>query len=222
MDRRLQSLLGERQRLEQLQQQLVQIQARNSDIASQLRRLPFDELRQNAELRGQLGSLSQQQSRAKVEVGYTLTAPVDGRVTALQISPGRNIDARMPLMAILPDDAHFRVQLFAPSKAAGFIRIGQAVRISYDAFPYQKFGTFAGVITAVSRTAYAPSEIDVPLKLEEPVYPIEVKLADQISPASARLLPLQSGMTLNGTIILERRSFLDWILQPINAVQKRI
>jgi len=221
MDQRRQSLLAERQRAEQLKQQLVQLATRRNETAAQLRRLPMDELRQKAELQGELGSLVQQRSRASVDVGYTILSPVDGRVTALQASPGRSVDPRVPLLSVLPHRSNFRVQLFAPSKAVGFIRMGQQVRISYDAFPYKQFGTFAGTIASISRTAYAPGEIDAPVKIEEPVYLLRVRLANEMVPAFNSPLPLQSGMTLQGTVILERRSFVDWLLQPLNSVRKR-
>lgn len=221
MDQRRQSLLAERQRAEQLKQQLVQLATRRNETAAQLRRLPLEELRQNAELQGELGSLVQQRSRASVDVGYTILSPVDGRVTALQASPGRSVDPRVPLLSVLPHRLNFQVQLYAPSKAVGFIRVGQRVRISYDAFPYKQFGTFAGTIASISRTAYAPGEIDVPLKIEEPVYLLRVRLANETVPAFNSPLPLQSGMTLQGTVILERRSFVDWLLQPLNSVRKR-
>lgn len=221
MDQRRQSLLAERQRAEQIKQQLVQLATRRNETAAQLRRLPMDELRQRAELQGELGSLFQQRSRARVDVGYTILSPVDGRVTALQASPGRSVDPRVPLLSVLPQRSTFHVQLYAPSKAVGFIRVGQQVRISYDAFPYKQFGTFAGTIASISRTAYAPGEIDVPVKIEEPVYLVRVRLTNETVPAFNSPLPLQSGMTLQGTVILERRSFVDWLLQPLNSVRKR-
>lgn len=221
MDRRRQSLLAERQRAEQIKQQLVQLATRRNETVAQLRRLPMDELREKAQLQGELGSLFQQRSRARVDVGYTILSPVDGRVTALQASPGRSVDPRVPLLSVMPQRSVFQVQLYAPSKAVGFIRVGQQVRISYDAFPYKQFGTFAGTIASISRTAYAPGEIDVPVKIEEPVYLIRVRLANETVPAFGRPLPLQSGMTLQGTVILERRSFVDWLLQPLNSVRKR-
>lgn len=221
MDRRRQSLLAERQRAEQIKQQLVQLATRRNETVAQLRRLPMDELREKAALQGELGSLFQQRSRARVDVGYTILSPVDGRVTALQASPGRSVDPRVPLLSVMPQRSVFQVQLYAPSKAVGFIRVGQQVRISYDAFPYKQFGTFAGTIASISRTAYAPGEIDVPVKIEEPVYLIRVRLANETVPAFGKPLPLQSGMTLQGTVILERRSFVDWLLQPLNSVRKR-
>lgn len=66
-----------------------------------------------------------------------------------------------------------------------------------------------------------PRELGVPLKIEEAVYRIEVTPATQGVQAFGETLPLQPGMTLTASLILDRRSFGDWLLQPLNAVLKR-
>lgn len=221
-DRRRQSLMAESQRLEQIVQQLVQLDSRRDELTVQLRRLPSDQRSRRAEFQEQLNAIALQQSRAKVEVGYSIVAPIDGRVTALQVAPGRNIDPRLPVMVIVPKTGDFRIRLFATSKAVGFLRSGQPVNISFDAFPYKQFGTFKGEIVSVSHSAYSPNEIDAPVGTDQAVYPIEVRLNGRIVSAGGRPLLLQAGMTLSANVILERRSFLDWLLQPLNAVKKRI
>lgn len=40
----------------------------------------------------------------------------------------------------------------------------------YDAFPYQRFGSFKGTVRSISRVALDPRQIDAPFKIEEPVY----------------------------------------------------
>jgi membrane fusion protein len=95
------------------------------------------------------------------------------------------------------------------------------VRLLYDAFPYQRFGSFTGRIARVSRTAMDPRELNVPLKIEEPVYRIEVTPGAQTVEAYGESLPLQPGMSLTASLILERRSFLDWLLTPLRAVKNR-
>lgn len=111
--------------------------------------------------------------------------------------------------------------LFAPSRAIGMARPGQEVRLMYDAFPYQRFGSFSGRIVAISRAVLAPDEVDAPVKLQEPVYEIHVALDRQHVEAFGQALALQPGMTLNADVVLDRRSFLDWLLEPIRAVRNR-
>ena len=46
-------------------------------------------------------------------------------------------------------------ELFAPSRAVGFVADGDEVRLRYAAFPYQKFGHARGTVVAVSATTVA-------------------------------------------------------------------
>lgn len=221
MERREQALLAQRERLEQLTQQRTQLEARKAETEAQLGLLPIETARKAAEMRGQLFAVSQQQAHARVEVDYTVVAPVDGRVTAIQGTVGRSVDQRAPIMAIVPDKSKFEAEIFAPSRSAGFIRPGQEVRVMYDAFPYKQFGSFPGRIVSVSSATMAPAELDLPFKSDEPVYRVRLSLERQSIVTVRERLPLQSGMTLSANVILERRSFLDWLLEPLNALRKR-
>ena len=91
----------------------------------------------------------------------------------------------------------------------------------YDAFPFQRFGSFGGRIVSISRTVLGPNEIDAALPIKEPVYRLRVAVPDQTIAGYGEVVPLQPGMTLQANIVLERRSFLSWLLQPLNAVLKR-
>ena len=126
-------------------------------------------------------------------------------------------------MTIVNADARMVAELYAPSRAIGFTRVGQEVRLMYDAFPFQRFGSFAGRISTISRTVLAPNEVDAPIQgqMREPVYRIRVQIAAQSIQAFGEQIPLQPGMTLAANIVLDRRTFLEWLLDPINAVRNR-
>ena len=160
-------------------------------------------------------------SRLKSEGGYALNAPIAGRVTAIQTAVGRIAGGPVPLMAIVPLDGVVNANIYAPSRAIGFVRPGQEVRLLYDAFPYQRFGSFSARIKTVSRVVLSQNELDAPLKIDEPVYRVTAQLDDRQVNAFGEMVPLQPGMMLTANIILDRRSFLDWLLTPFNAVGKR-
>lgn len=222
MERRQQNLLSQRQQIEQMAQQVVQLQAKHADLEAQLRQLPLEGARRTAELSAQLNGLAEERSRMSVDVGYTIIAPMDGRVTSLQASEGRTFDSRVPLMTIIPKAAALEAQLYVPTRSVGFIRHRQRVRIMYDSFPYKQFGSFSGTVNGISRASLVPEEIDAALRIEEPVYPVRVTLDSQSVTAFDRSMPLQLGMTLTASVLLEKRSFLDWLLEPLNAVRKRL
>jgi len=166
-------------------------------------------------------TLAQQRARLQGERAYVLTAPIAGRVAALQTAAGRTVDASVPLMEILPEGSALQALIYAPTRAIGFVRPGQEVRLLYDAFPYQRFGSFSGRIVSVSRVVIDPRQLAAPLAIEEPVYRVEVAPDAQGVAAFGEHMPLQPGMTLTANIILERRSFLDWLLAPVRAVLRR-
>ena len=114
-----------------------------------------------------------------------------------------------------------RAQVYVPSRAIGFVRPGQEVRLLYDAFPYQRFGSFDGRIVAVSRTVIDPRQLAAPLTVQEPVYRVDVAPFGQAVLAYGERQPLQAGMTLTASLVLDHRSFLDWLLTPLNAVMRR-
>jgi membrane fusion protein len=202
-------------------QQLSELAERESQANADLGKLPIDHAQKMAELQGTLYTLDQHRIDAEGAKGYTITAPITGRVTALQTAAGRNVDSRLPIFSIVPSNARMVATLFAPSRAIGLARLGQPVRLMYDAYPYQHFGSYGGRIVSIARTVLAPTEVDTSLKIEEPVYEVKVALDDQSIRGFGQQLALQPGMTLHADIVLDRRSFLSWLMEPLEAVRRR-
>src|SRR5262249_15069423 len=105
--------------------------------------------------------------------------------------------------------------LFFPTRAFGFVRPGQQVRILYDAFPYQKFGTYGGRVTKVSHTILTSSDSTGPIILKEPAYRVTVALERSDVDAYGLKVPLQPDMLLRADVILEQRSLMRWLLDPL-------
>lgn len=64
-----------------------------------------------------------------------LRAPIAGRVTALTARVGQPPSPQSQLMAIAPIGAKLRAELAVPSAAISFVKPGQEVRLTIDAFP---------------------------------------------------------------------------------------
>ncbi len=84
-----------------------------------------------------------------------IRAPIAGRVSSLQATVGKPADPRQLQLSIVPDGSTLQAELFVPTRARGFVRPGQEVRILYDAFPYQRYGTHRGQVDDVSQTVLA-------------------------------------------------------------------
>ena len=221
VERRRGEYLAAQQQLEQLNQQRAQIITQIAGLRSDTARLPIDLQTKSGELDNEIQNLRQRLSEGSSARDYVVTAPISGRISALQTGVGRLANPALPLMSILPDGARLGAELLVPSRAAGFVREGQRVRLLYEAFPYQRFGSFGGTIERVSRTVLTPEQVDAPIKLAESVYRLHVRLDAQAIRAFGERFALQPGMTLTAHIQLERRSFIDWFLEPLRAVQAR-
>ncbi|MEL6237745.1 MAG: HlyD family efflux transporter periplasmic adaptor subunit [Pseudomonadota bacterium] len=220
-ERRRQTLLSSQQNLAALEQRLTESLSAASQARSELAASTIDTQQGISQIQDTLQSLSAEQARLEGEQSYVVTAPIAGRVTALATGEGKATANGRPLMVIVPPDARLTAELYAPTRAVGFVEPGKEARLLYDAFPYQRFGSFGGEITSISRVAVDPRETDIPFPFEEPVYRVKVALDRQTIEAFGEPAPLQPGMTLQANIVLERQSFLGWILQPLNAVLNR-
>jgi membrane fusion protein len=146
---------------------------------------------------------------------YVVRAPIAGRVSALQATVGQPADPRRLQLSIVPEGGTLQAELFVPTRAVGFVRTGQEVRILYDAFSYQHFGTHRGRIVRVSQTILTPGDATGPVALAEPAYRVTATLERQTVDAQGEAMPLQPDMLLRADIILDRRPIMEWILGPL-------
>jgi membrane fusion protein len=140
-------------------------------------------------------------------------------VSSLQASLGQAADPQRLQLQIVPGDSALQAELFVPARAIGFVKVGQDVRILYDAFPYQHYGAYHGRIVRVSQTVLTGSDIATPVTLREPAYRAIVALDRPDIDAFGTQIPLQPDMLLRADVILERRTLMDWILTPLRSAR---
>lgn len=215
-------LLELQQSLGVLQQRRLGLERDSSEILARINEIPLDVTASEANSAATLAQLNQRRVDVQVRSEYVVRSEVSGRVAALPVRQGQAISTGAAIAVIVPAGSHLEAELYVPSRAAGFIREGQGVRLSYQAFPHQRFGVGHGVVTSVSRTVLAPSEVAIPgLSVEEPVFRVQVRLAQASVEAYGESVPLQAGMLLTADVIIDRRSLLEWLLDPIYAVGRR-
>lgn len=207
--------------LQQSDQQIAQqIEVKQGEMETYRLRLEGAPVRQQtalAELRAGLSSLRAQLAQVAGQGSLVLKAPVDGRIAALPVSGGQSMRPQQLAVSLLPRGGRLEAELFAPTRAAGFIQMGQTVRLQFDAFPYQRFGIVEGEIVSVSRTIFEPAELPVSLNVQSPVYRILVRISAQHFDAYGESFPLQAGMTLSAHIIQEERKLWQVLLEPLLA-----
>lgn len=148
-------------------------------------------------------------------------APSAGIVSGLLVREGQTISMNNPLLNIVPRAGVFFVELLIPSRAIAFVNRGATVKIRFDAYPYQKFGTFDGVVENIARTTVLPTDKRFRVPISEPVYLASAKLVSQSVLVDGEPQPLQSGMTLTADIVRDERRILEWVFDPlIGAAEK--
>ena len=223
--RREEAELALRQEVASARGRARSLEAQIRELTARRARLPFDQAQQRSQLEAALASLAQRRAQAEASRGYELRAPISGRVSAVQAALGQSLDQYRPLMTLTPSGARLTAEVYVPSRAIGFIKAGQKVRLLYDAFPYQRFGAAQGTVEAVSATVLLPQEVNAALRTEEirePVYRVTVRLIRQDMLAFGQVMELSAGMALTADIILEKRSFAEWLFEPILAIRGRL
>jgi membrane fusion protein len=213
------SVLELRQVLSNIDQQISAKQNQLTETRSVLVQLPTMMAQKVQSLRNDLSAAEQRISEINGRNAYVIRSPVTGRVTTLQAREGQSADPQRLQLEIIPSDSVLQAELFVPSRAIGFVEPGQSVRILYDAFPYQHFGTYRGEVLEVSQTILTSADAGGPIKLNEPAYRVIAALERPDVDVYGRKLALQPDMLLKADIVLERRSLLSWFTRPLQSVR---
>jgi membrane fusion protein len=216
---REETLLEQRQALLSLNQQVMIRKGQLSEVKFNLDQLPFVQSDKIQSLRNELSATEQRSAEVGGRRAYIVRAPIGGRVSLLQASTGQVADPRRLQLQIVPGDSPLQAELFIPVRAIGFVEVGQDVRILFDSFPYQRFGTYHGRITKVSQTVLLTSDVEAPVAPKEPTYAATVALDRPDVVANGRRIPLQPDMSLKADIILEKRTLVDWIVSPLRHLR---
>lgn len=190
-----------------------------------LQLLPQETANALNQMQSRLSELAQQAAQLQGERAQVITATRAGIVNNLQASEGQYVSREnaAPLLTLSDGASPLLAHLLIPVRAAGFIEPGQVVDIRYDAFPFQKFGLYQGRIERAARTPLLPGELlNSPVQLQEPVYRVEVRLAEQNVHAYGHRIPLKPGMTLVADIELAERRLWQWLLEPIYSIRGRL
>jgi HlyD family secretion protein len=152
-----------------------------------------------------LNEIDSQISQTKLSLRYEeVTAPSNGTVFDLQAhTPGFVANTSQPLLKIVPDDV-LTAKVFITNRDIGFVKEGMNVDVRIDSFPFSEFGDVKGKLLSVGSDALPPDQ-------NHPFYrfPATVQLERQSLLVNGRVVPLQSGMSLNANIKVRSRSVIS-------------
>lgn len=217
-------LLDQQQRLAELQR-IASVSRRDLATAqADARDLQVQAQRDAGALRRDAAEIEQDLTENESRRELLVRAPQAGTVTAIRATIGQNVAASAALASLLPAGAQLEAEIYAPSRAIGFIRPGMAVLLRYQAYPYQKFGQHKAHVYEVASTSLRPDEMAGPGSsgAAEPVYRIRLRLDRQSVQAYGKSMPLKSGMLVDASVLLEQRRLYEWVLEPLFSISGRM
>ncbi|MGD8832366.1 MAG: HlyD family efflux transporter periplasmic adaptor subunit [Pseudomonadales bacterium] len=142
-----------------------------------------------------------------------ILAPVSGVVTQVTFNqPGDKVQANTPLINIAPESSRKVLKVNILESDRAFLEVGQAVKMKFAAFPYQRHGFVDGTLEYISPTT-RPSSPGAP-----PVYEGHVSLEKESIEARGENWPLRYGMSAVAEVVVRKRRVIDMALDPLRGL----
>jgi hemolysin D len=141
-------------------------------------------------------------------------APISGVVTEVPLTQrGDKVQSSQPLVNIAPSDTQRILQIQIPENERGFLQVGQSVKVKFNAFPYQTYGSVAGRLDYISPAVVQGKE-GAP-----PTYEGKVQLERETIETTNGDVLLRYGMGGAAEIVVRKRRVIDLALEPFRSVR---
>jgi membrane fusion protein, epimerase transport system len=199
-----------RSELARAQQRMLDIDLRVSAMQGEYRQQASDQLKVAT---ARLSEIEQEQRKSvDASVRQVITAPASGEVIGLKYPvPGAVIPPRETIADIVPDDTRLVTEARIRPDDINRIAQGQPADIRFTAFKYRTTQLVSG------KVIYISADRLVDRATEAPYYSVLVE-ADPASLAKAGDLKLLAGMPAEVFIEGEKRTPLQYLLEPVTQV----
>jgi membrane fusion protein len=144
-----------------------------------------------------------------------ITSPCSGTIVKLQV---RNADAVVHEGDLLAEVScageRLQAELQLPERGMALLRVGQPVKLLYDAFPYERYGVHFGTLRWVS-----PASTAGPLG---PSFRALAALDAETVGVEGQRRPVLAGMTGRAAVIVGRRSLASYAIEPLRQLRESI
>ncbi|OLQ93771.1 hypothetical protein BIY21_11160, partial [Vibrio ponticus] len=200
----------------------LQVDMEINNLKSNLVRLPHTHEVEMALLERQVSELESQLLQLNNQFEFVAKAPEAGYITGIRVNNGSPVTQARPILSIIPIDSPLHLELLLPSRSIGFIEAGNTINVRFDAFPYQKFGLLKGTVSHIDKSILLPNDTNSPLNINQAMYRIQAKIDSQSITAYGKQFPLKAGMLAQADIVLEKRTLLEWFLEPIFSIKGKL
>jgi len=145
----------------------------------------------------------------------SIAAPCDGAVVKLHVRQAGTVVGENDLLAeIVCAGEPLRAELRLPERGMALVRVGQPVKLLYDAFPYERYGVQYGTLTWLS-----PASSAAPQPQGAAFRAFANLTADTVSVQGGAQAVLP-GMTGRAAVIVGRRSLASYAIEPVRRLRE--
>jgi HlyD family secretion protein len=146
-----------------------------------------------------------------------LQAPADAVVLEIaNRTVGSVVREAETLFLLVRRDAPLQAEVNVEGRDIGQVAVGQPVRIKFEAFPFQKYGTAKGEVRVISQDSFSPDpKAEGAHRAIAPYYRVLVDLSDTQLRLPAERVQLISGMAVTAELKVGRRSVMSYFLYPL-------
>jgi membrane fusion protein len=230
-----QAQLGSEQQVSALERQALDLRQQLAALKAQLAESYLSSKNAESALARQAEVVDETQIQNGLMHSTVIYAPQDGLISSLVASPGEAVITNQKILDVTPTNATYEARFLVPSTDVGFLKAGQHVAIHYQAYAYQKFGVQWGQITDVSLSALKQSDAvqligsnqitdpsQASIVATDDFYKVDVSLEHQQITAYGMKHHLEPGMAISADIMLEKRTLLEWILEPLFTMKEDV
>jgi HlyD family secretion protein len=169
-----------------------------------------------------LNKSGQELEKSNVKAGQLdIRAPNSGIVKDMATTNrGAVVAAGALLMNIVPKEEPLQAEVLLKNEDAGFVAVGQPVKLKVAAYPFQKYGLLDGKVSLVSADSADPKQQQQQGQAPSLTYRAILRLDSNslTSAATGERLTLNPGMLVTAEIHQGQRSVLEYLLSPVKKV----
>ncbi|MEO0438904.1 MAG: HlyD family efflux transporter periplasmic adaptor subunit [Pseudomonadota bacterium] len=185
---------------------------------SELDSLQLSHLQQQHSIEEKLFELNSQLIALEVRKETWIVAGHSGQIDSVSAVLGDFATPQNALLTLIPPNSSLMAEMYLSGSAALLVKPKQSVHIKYDALPFQKHGTFEGLVESVSESVVPAPTGSAYNRSHASHFLVKASLAKQSIKSYGKVENLKAGMTFSADVIMEHRSLLDWLLDPLRAV----
>jgi membrane fusion protein len=144
-----------------------------------------------------------------------VTAPCAGTIVKLHVkNTGAVVHEGDLLAEVVCVGERLQAELQLPERGMALVRVGQSVKLMYDAFPYERYGVHFGTLRWVSPASTAgPGSI---------AFRALAELDSTSVGVAGQRRPVLPGMTGRASVVIGRRSLASYAIEPLRQLRESL